>query len=109
MKYPNPGRCTMPKTYRDNLKRQLAHAHYDLEVAGAHIFNVANAFKEVHPELADPLYATLDGLKIILDVLDTFALEAWGKENPNWQGWRGLSEKQLEDYANEQSMDELPT
>jgi hypothetical protein len=95
----------MPKTVRDNLKRQLAHAYHDIELAGAHIYNVEQPFEGPHPDMAESLKAVMGGLVMMLQVLDAFAKEAWGKDTPNWEGWRALSEDQVGSHADEQPMD----
>lgn len=78
----------MPKSHKDLLKRQLAHASYDLDQAGEHITNVVLEFAPVHPELLDPLLAVLEGIKVQQDVLKTFTQSAWGVSEPDWQSWR---------------------
>ena len=91
----------MPKTYRDNLKRQLAHAHHDLELAGSHIYQVEVPFEEQHPDMAESLKAVMEGLVVMLQVLETFANQAWGKEEINWEGWRAMSETQVGGHADD--------
>lgn len=95
----------MPKTYRDNLKRQLAHGYHDLELAGSHIYQVALPFEEQHPEMAESLKAVMEGLIVMMEVLNTFAINAWGRDSVNWESWRALSEAQVGSHADEQPMD----
>lgn len=78
----------MPKSHRDLLKRQLAHAYYDLDLAGEHITNVVEEFAPVHPELIEPLTAILAGILIQQDVLKTFVRDVWGIDNPDWHSWQ---------------------
>lgn len=78
----------MPKSHKDLLKRQLAHASYNLDQAGEHITNVVLEFAPVHPELTEPLLAILEGIKVQQDVLITFARDVWGVSDPDWHTWR---------------------
>ncbi len=78
----------MPKSHRDLLKRQLAHAYHNLDLAGYHISEVTKAFEPVHPEMSALLDQVKAGLLIQLEVLAHFALIAWGNPSPDWDAWR---------------------
>lgn len=86
----------MPKTKRDYLKRHLAHAMYDTVIAKDHLQVVYDTFLPVHPELAEKLHVCLEGYEIIAGVINGFASTAWGKDEINWEGWRGMGSTQLE-------------
>ena len=78
----------MPKSQRDLLKRQLAHAYHNLDLAGYHITEVTKAFEPVHPEMVPMLDQVKAGLLIQMQVLSAFALQAWGNPSPDWEAWR---------------------
>lgn len=78
----------MPKNKRDLLKRQLAHAYHNLDLAGYHLTEVTKAFDEVHPEMTEPLDQVKAGLLIQMQVLASFAFQAWGNPAPDWEAWR---------------------
>ncbi len=96
----------MPKTKRDLLKRQVAHAWLDLDKAGGHLAQVIAAFIDVHPELAAPLVAVEEGILIQQDVLKAFVKEAWGMENPDWLAWQNEPERRTVSHGKGRPMDE---
>ncbi len=78
----------MPKSHRDLLKRQLAHAYHNLDLAGYHLGEVIKAFEPIHPELKPILEAVQSGLLIQMEALTKFAFTAWGNPSPDWDAWR---------------------
>lgn len=80
----------MPKTHRDLLKRQIAHAHNNIEMAAQHIVPVADAFQEAHPELYAALFAAVQSLSLANEIIEKFCGIAWGNENPDWEAWRNV-------------------
>jgi hypothetical protein len=91
----------MPKTKRDFLKRKLAHAHANIELASNHLSELAVAFEEQHDDLAGALQVAVVGLYNVDCVLQSFALAAWGTEAPPWDSWRNLGRisKKTQDVA----------
>lgn len=83
----------MPKTHRDLLKRQIAHAHNNIELAGQHIVPVAEAFQEAHPELFAALFAVVQMLTLANETIEKFVSVAWGNDAPDWEAWRNVPEK----------------
>ncbi len=79
----------MPKTKRDILKRHLAFAYHNLDLAGYHLHEIVELFAPVHPELAKVLEAVQSGLIIQMKVLTQFAYTCWGIASPDWDSWRG--------------------
>jgi hypothetical protein len=63
---------------------------YDTVIAKQHVQEVYDIFLPVHPELAEPLQQCLEGYDIIAEIIKGFAQTAWGKEEINWEGWRGM-------------------
>lgn len=78
----------MPKSTKDQLKRTMGQAVNNINLAATYLSTIEDTFRPVHPELADGLVAALGLLKSTTEVIDMFALNAWGMENPNWQAWK---------------------
>jgi len=83
----------VPKTKRDDLKRQAAHAMNNLDRATVHLFNVEQTFEGVHPELAEALKAAIVGIDTVKAVVENFVIAAWGKLPDDWQKWRATGEE----------------
>jgi hypothetical protein len=83
----------MPKSKRDLLRRQVAHAHNNLMLACEHIAAVGVEFEGVHPELEQGLIIAADLSNQADLVLKAFVMAAWGKDDPSWDSWRNLSTK----------------
>ena len=83
----------MPKSHKDLLKQQMAHAYYNVDQAAEHVTNVIEEFAPVHPELTEPLLAFLQGIVVLEDVIKVFVRDVWGIENPDWHSWRNAPEK----------------
>lgn len=73
----------MPKTKRDLLKRQIAHALNNINLAGGHVSQVHDAFKSDHPDLAEGLHIVLVTLANSETVLRAFIKAAWGIDDFN--------------------------
>lgn len=84
----------MPKTKRDLLKRQLAHAYNNCDLAGAHLQQIIVAFEPVHPELAEPLVVAQQTLLAIMEVMRKFADVSWGIIDPPWDSWRNVPRRE---------------
>lgn len=69
---------------------------YDTVIAMQHVGTVYDAFEPVHPDLAEKLKVCVQGYEVIAGVIKGFAEEAWGKDEVNWEGWRGLGSPQLQ-------------
>jgi hypothetical protein len=80
----------MPKSKRDLMKRQVAHAHNNLVLAQDHIAVVGVQFQGVHPELEAGLLIAVDLIKQADTVLELFVAGAWGREDPAWDSWRNI-------------------
>ena len=83
----------MPKTKRDLLKRQIAHAHNNLMLAIDHIAAVGVEFQGVHQELEQGLIIASDLANQADQVLKAFVSAAWGKDDPSWDSWRNVPDK----------------
>ena len=86
----------MPKTKRDLLKRQMAHAYNNIKRAIGHLSNVETEFHNVHPELAEGLQVAMVALNDFLSLLDHFAAEAWGRDSINWEAHANVPERTKE-------------
>lgn len=78
----------MPKTKRDLMKRQLAHAYNNFNLAGGHLQVVIDEFKPVHPELAEGLELCQALILQAMNLLVAFATIAWNNPSPDWDSWR---------------------
>ena len=101
----------MPKTHRDLLKRQIAHAHNNLDLAIDHIAQVAIQFESVHPELEEGLVIASSLINQADEVLKAFVMAAWGREDVEWETWRNVgtrtrAELQLEIDRSAESQDD---
>jgi len=77
----------MPKTKRDYIKRTLAQAYINLEWSGTYLANVYELYKNQHPELAELLSLSVEGIINIENLLELFAKETFGVQQPNWYAW----------------------
>jgi hypothetical protein len=80
----------MPKTKRDMLKRQVAHAYSNCFRAQIHIASVWQQFKDVHPEDAEALNVMLQTLELTIDMLEKFANKAWLLDASEIEEWRNV-------------------
>ena len=80
-------RVNMPKTRRDLSKRLLAQAYINIDYAGKYIHQLANTFEEQHPDLAQILELTNEGLFNVTELLKNFARISWMDDNPDWTIW----------------------
>jgi hypothetical protein len=80
----------MPKTKRDLLKRQLAHAYANCHRAVNHLSLLHDAFKDVHPELGDSLETAIMSIVLGADIIEKFANEAWAIEPEELVQWRNV-------------------
>lgn len=78
----------MPKTKRDLLKRQMAHAHNNCTLALQHILVVKTAFDGQHPELAKVLETAMESIDLAQGLLDRFIVASWGHLPDDWEKWR---------------------
>jgi len=83
----------MPKTKRDMLRRQAAHAYNNLMLAMQHLGNIHDAFEPVHPEMAQHLLTTILTINVALDCVKAFVRAAWCKEEPDWDSWRNVRDR----------------
>jgi len=100
----------MPKTHRDLLKRQVAHAHNNLVLAIDHIAQVGIEFEGVHPELEEGLVIATSLINQADEVMKAFVMAAWGKEDVAWDSWRNVgnmtrSEKELKQRTQQENWD----
>ena len=91
----------MPKTHRDLLKRQVAHAHNNLQLGINHISIVGVQFDGVHPELAEGLKIAIELITQADELLKVFVQAAWGKDEINWDSWRNLGSGNLKEIDDE--------
>ena len=80
----------MPKTKRDLIRRQVAHAVENIQLAMNHLGQVEEPFRDPHPELAEPLQMVIGSLDLCLDVIKSFCLSAWGRIPEDWETWRNV-------------------
>jgi len=80
----------MPKSKRDMLKRQLAHAHNNVVNAQIHLLLVGEQFAEAHPELSEALGVAIIGLQEVRKIIEHFAVISWGKVPEDWSTWRNV-------------------
>ncbi len=88
----------MPKTKRDLLKRQLAHAHNNLEIAAKHVIVVHEQFAGVHDDYAMMLSEMINGCMMINYCIDRFFADAWGDEEPAYDSMRNVGHESNPDY-----------
>lgn len=89
----------MPKSKRDLLRRQVAHAHNNVELSAVHLIQVHDAFKEVHPDLAAPLAMLINNQIEVKSAIERWASDVWGRESIDWDSWRNVPEPNREDNA----------
>lgn len=77
----------MAKTKRDQIKRTIAQAWINIDWSGQYLDEVEKIFREQHPELADILMASMEGLVIVQETLKTWSEKVWAVENPDWISW----------------------
>ena len=80
----------MPKTKRDLLKRQIAHAYANCFRCVDHLNLVYEAFKDVHPEMGEALEAAILSVVLASDIIEKFASEAWLIEKEELLIWRNV-------------------
>jgi hypothetical protein len=83
----------MPKTKRDLLKRQIAHAYNNITLAVEHLAMVEAPFHDVHPELAEAIQVSIVGLTEVKHVLEQFIKAAWGSLPADFETWRNVGDK----------------
>ena len=83
----------MPKSKRDLLKRQIAHAHNNITLAIEHLAAVEAPFHDVHPELAEAMQVSIVGLTEVKRVIEQFIVAAWGHMPDDWETWRNVGDK----------------
>jgi len=83
----------MPKTKRDSLKRQIAHAHLNVKLAMQHLANVEAQFHDVHPEMATAMQVCVVGLNEVQNVIEKFWSTSWGPLPTNWDSVRNVPQK----------------
>lgn len=88
----------MPKTKRDLIKRQMAHAHNNLDTAAKHLIMVHTDFEEVHPDYAMMLSEMINGCLMINQCIDKFFADAWGDDDPNYESLRNVGTPSNPDY-----------
>ena len=93
----------MPKSRRDLLKRQMAHAYRNIGYAMGHLANVQQPFAEQHPHLAEALEVCIVALHDLQGLLDHFASEAWGRDSINWDAVANVPE--LTDIQHQNQLD----
>ncbi len=59
----------MPRSTREWAKRKLEEAVQNLNWAGTHCYEVREKYKELHPEVSDPLDDTLNAIEMIQDLI----------------------------------------
>jgi len=74
----------MPKTNRDNIKRLIAQAWINMDFAGKYISQVADMYRQPHPEEAEQLDLACTGILLLEDVLQDFVLRNYMIDNPDW-------------------------
>ena len=77
----------MSRTVRDAMKRKVAQAVVNINLAASYLSELETEFRPVHPELADGLKVALELAANELLVIDAFALAAWDMESPDWTSW----------------------
>lgn len=78
----------MPKTKRDLMKRQLAHAYMNLERSLEHLNIVRETFAEQHTEYAAFLQAMMETVLFAQNNVRLFCIHAWGIAPSDFETWR---------------------
>lgn len=84
----------MPKSKRDLLKRQIAHAYMAMDRAIIHLDTVAKPFEEQHPELTEPLIALILMLDEGKKVIDAWVAKVWQREGMDYEDWANEQQSQ---------------
>ena len=79
----------MPKTKRDLLKRRTASIILHLDKSQAYLLEMADTFREHHPEYADYLEIIAYGVEQNKQWVFDFWRLAWGKLPSDWKRWTG--------------------
>jgi hypothetical protein len=83
----------VPKTKRDLLKRQAAHAYHNCNLASEHLYNLILAFEGVHNDKADALKVAVVGIATVKDVIRAFWGTCWGPMPDDVEKWRNVGTK----------------
>jgi hypothetical protein len=78
----------MPKTVRNLIKRDMAEAIFEMQMAIDNIANVGIAFGDSHPSMVDGLNVSIATLDAVQKVLFRIAEEAWGYDPEHLMVWR---------------------
>ena len=60
----------MPRSTREWAKRKLQQAKNNIDWSGYHIVEVAEKYKDAHPEIAGPLYNVAGMLLAVQKIID---------------------------------------
>lgn len=96
----------MPKTTRDIYRRHLAQAYININWAATKLLDLYNTFNPVHPELGVLLKAILEGLDIDTEIIQQFAISAWGKIPEDWYSWAGTNRPTYSERENTEGLSE---
>jgi len=88
----------MPKSKRDLLKRQIAHAYRNVSTAMDHIAQVEEPFAEQHEDFAKYLQVMIVTLDAVRNGLKDFCVKAWGSFPDNWETWRNVGNPDKSNY-----------
>ena len=83
----------MPKTKRDLLRRQIAHAYKNVELALGHIANVWEQFDAADKDEVMYLDTIVYDLEIVTKLIKEFAVVCWGYWPEDIETWRNVPEK----------------
>jgi hypothetical protein len=82
----------MPKTKRDLLRRQIAHAYRNVELATSHIAQVWEQFDQAEKEEVMYLDMIIYDLDIASKLIKEFAIKCWGHWPEDIETWRNVPE-----------------
>ena len=78
----------MPRTKRDQLKRELAQVLNNLDMAAYGLAYFVRLFKEPHPDMAKYLETMCKQVLTLKEAGLTFWEWAWGKKPSDYNIWR---------------------
>jgi hypothetical protein len=80
----------MPKTKRDLLRRQIAHAYRNVELATWHISQVWEQFDQANKDEVMYLDMIIYDLDIASKLIKEFAIKCWGHWPEDIETWRNV-------------------
>jgi len=78
----------MAKSNQFPRKRKIAQAVLHFNSAAENLIPLEMEFRPVHPEIADILAVTLNGITVLLDCINKFSDATWGGHPEDYETWR---------------------